>query len=215
MPSDEPSRSSSLGPEPSGRILLGVDPGLRVTGYGLVLQSGHSLTLLDHGAVRTHTGDHPARLIEIYEGIGRLLVQWRVDEFAIEKQFMAVNASSAFAVGEARAVAIMSAALAGIPVFEYTPAEVKQAVTSYGRSSKEQIQEMVRIQFGLRTAPQPADAADALAIAICHSAMRSRPATSRQPSAISSQLSALSRQRERWGRSRNSFAPPEVEDTEV
>jgi len=186
-------------PQSSGLVLLGIDPGLRVTGYGLILKSGQALTHLDHGAVRTHPGDHAARLLEIYESLGRLLTQWRVDEFAIEKQFMAVNASSAFAVGEARAVAIMSAALAGIPVFEYTPAEVKQAVTSYGRSSKEQIQEMVRLQFGLRVAPQPADAADALAIAICHAAMRGRPQVSSQPPGVSSQRAAPTQRPGDWG----------------
>lgn len=159
----------------SGQVLLGIDPGLRVTGYGLILDSGNGLSLLEYGAIRTKAGDHPARLLEIYEGVGRLLAQWRVDDLAIEKQFVAVNASSAFAVGEARAVAIMTAALAGVPVFEYTPAEIKQAVTSYGRSGKEQVQEMVRLQFGLAEAPQPADAADALAIAICHNALRGKP----------------------------------------
>lgn len=192
MPGDDGAQSSFRSPQSSGLVLLGIDPGLRITGYGLILKSGQALSHLDHGAVRTHTGDHPARLLEIYESIARLLTQWRVDEFAIEKQFMAVNASSAFAVGEARAVAIMSAALAGIPVFEYTPAEVKQAVTSYGRSSKEQIQEMVRLQFGLRVAPQPADAADALAIAICHAALRGRPRVSPQPSSLGRQRAGSS-----------------------
>ncbi|MGI8551961.1 MAG: crossover junction endodeoxyribonuclease RuvC, partial [Dehalococcoidia bacterium] len=124
--------------------------------------------------------------LEIYERIGKLIVQWHVDELAVEKQFMALNAASAFAVGEARAVAIIAAALAGIPVFEYTPAEVKQAVTNYGRSSKQQIQEMVRLQFGLAQAPQPADAADALAIAICHSAMRDLPIVGSRQSAVGS-----------------------------
>lgn len=104
-----------------------------------------------------------------------LLEDWRVDEFAVERQFVALNASSAFAVGEARAASIVAAALAGIPVFEYTPAEVKQAVTSYGRSGKAQVQEMVRLQFGFERTPEPADAADALAIAICHAALRERP----------------------------------------
>lgn len=169
-PHETPARRRAPG---SGLILLGVDPGLRITGYGIVLLSGGNLTLLDHGAIRTHVGDHPARLLEIYQGIGQRLAEWQVDEFAVEKQFVAVNANSAFAVGEARAVAIIAAALAGVAVFEYTPAEVKQAVTSYGRSSKEQIQEMVRLQFRLANAPQPADAADALAIAICHAALRS------------------------------------------
>ena len=199
MQGDGGPQSFMLSPQSSGLVLLGIDPGLRVTGFGLILKSGQALTHLDHGAVRTHPGDHPARLLEIYENLGRLLTQWRVDEFAIEKQFMAVNASSAFAVGEARAAAIMSAALAGVPIFEYTPAEVKQAVTSYGRSSKEQIQEMVRMQFGLRLAPQPADAADALAIAICHAAMRGRPRVTSQPHDIRRQRVGPSERPGDWG----------------
>jgi crossover junction endodeoxyribonuclease RuvC len=156
-------------------VLLGIDPGLRVTGYGVALLSGGSVTHLGHGAIRTRTGDHPARLLEIHRGVTALLADWRVDELAIETQFVAVNASSAFTVGEARAVSIVAAALAGVPVFEYSPAQVKQAVTSYGRSSKGQIQEMVRLQFGFQQAPEPEDAADALAIAICHAALRDRP----------------------------------------
>jgi crossover junction endodeoxyribonuclease RuvC len=155
-------------------VFLGIDPGLRVTGYGLVLLKTASLTHLGHGCVRTRAGDHAARLLEIYRQLTTLLADWRVDEIAIEKQFVALNASSAFAVGEARAVAILAASLAGIPVFEYTPAEIKQAVTSYGRSRKDQIQEMVRLQFGFEQVPEPEDAADALAIAICHAALRSR-----------------------------------------
>ena len=155
-------------------VLLGIDPGLRVTGYGLALLSDGATTHLAHGSVRTHAGDHASRLLEIYTGVTALLAEWRVDELAIEKQFVALNANSAFAVGEARAVSILAAAVAKVPVFEYSPAEVKQAVTSYGRSSKVQIQEMVRLQFGFERVPESVDAADALAIAICHSALRGR-----------------------------------------
>lgn len=165
----------------TGLILLGIDPGLRVTGYGLVRASSGSLTCLEHGAIRPRSDERPARLLEVHEGIKRLLDLWNVHEAAIEKQFVALNASSAFAVGEARAAAILACALAGIPVSEYTPAEVKQAVTSYGRSGKAQVQEMVRLQFGFSQAPQPADAADALAIAICHASRRMMPSAARRP----------------------------------
>lgn len=171
MPSADP---------PAGLIVLGVDPGLRITGYGLIVHGEGSPIHLDHGVFRTRAGDHAARLLEIFEGIRALLDRWNVDEMAVEKQFVAVNASSAFAVGEARAAAIIAAASAGIPVSEYTPAEVKQAVTSYGRSGKEQVQEMIRLQFGLAAAPQPADAADALAIAVCHAALRGMRALTAQ-----------------------------------
>lgn len=170
-------------PDPlgAGLVLLGIDPGLRVTGYGLVRVSSGSLTCLEHGAIRPRTGERSSRLLEIHEGIRKLLEPWNVHEAAIEKQFVALNASSAFAVGEARAAAILACALAGIPVSEYTPAEVKQAVTSYGRSGKAQVQEMVRLQFGFSRAPEPADAADALAIAICHASRRTMPSAAQRP----------------------------------
>lgn len=177
-------------------MLLGIDPGLRVTGYGLVLLRGNALTHLAHGAFRTRSGDHPARLLEIHRGLSTLLGDWRVDEMAVEKQFVALNASSAFAVGEARAVAIVAAALAGLPVFEYTPAEIKQAVTSYGRSGKGQVQEMVRLQFGFDHIPEPVDAADALAIAICHAALRDRPVAA-DPERASRTRSRMARQKVR------------------
>jgi len=157
------------------RILLGIDPGLRVTGYGIVSTEHGLLRCPTYGAIRTSPGEHSGRLLEIYEQIRRLLGLWNVEETAIEKQFVALNVSSAFAVGEARAAALLACAQAGIPVTEYTPTEVKQAVTSYGRSGKPQIQEMVRLHFGWPEPPQPADAADALAIAICHAARWSQP----------------------------------------
>src|SRR5581483_2037908 len=154
----------------SPRILLGIDPGLRVTGYGVLTVAPGSLRCLAYGAIRTAPGDHGGRLLEIFEQIRGLLGLWDIGESAIEKQFVALNVSSAFAVGEARAAALLACAKAGIPVAEYTPAEVKQAVSSYGRSGKLQIQEAVRLHFGWPEPPQPADAADALAIAICHAA---------------------------------------------
>jgi crossover junction endodeoxyribonuclease RuvC len=157
----------------AGLLLLGIDPGLRVTGYGLLRYSGSGMKHVGHGAIRTIPGERPARLLQVHRAIAALLEEWQVHEVAVERPFMAVNVSSAFVIGEVRAAAILAAVSAGIPVFEYSPAEVKQAVTSYGRSSKEQIQEMVRLQFALESPPQPADAADALAIAICHASRRS------------------------------------------
>ncbi len=164
------------GDSDSQPIVLGIDPGLRVTGYGVIRVCGNALGYLSHGAIRTAPGDHSSRLLQIYDQIKNLLALWHVEEAAIEKQFVALNASSAFAIGEARAAAILACASAGIHVVEYTPAEIKESVTSYGRSGKAQIQEMVRMQFGWAEPPQPADAADALAIAICHSARRLTPA---------------------------------------
>jgi crossover junction endodeoxyribonuclease RuvC len=157
------------------RTFLGIDPGLRITGYGIVRHSRGNLSHVDHGCIRTNAANRAGRLVQIHAGICELLERWVVDEVAIEKQFVAINPSSAFAIGEARAAAMLASAQRLIPIFEYAPAEVKQAVTSYGRGSKQQIQEMVRIQFALPAAPRPADAADALAIAICHAARRHIP----------------------------------------
>jgi crossover junction endodeoxyribonuclease RuvC len=152
-------------------LILGVDPGLNVTGYGLVLLRGADVTLVGHGVLRPK-GERPERLAAIYTGLRGVMTEHSPDELAIELPFAAVNTRSAFAIGEARAAAILAAAHAGLTLHEYTPAAVKQAVTGYGRGSKEQVGEMVRLQFGLAAAPTPADASDALAIALCHVAHR-------------------------------------------
>jgi crossover junction endodeoxyribonuclease RuvC len=140
-----------------GLVVLGIDPGLRATGWGVLAMVGsgvssaerEELTVLSYGAVTTETAVPPA-------------------EVAVEEAFVAANKRVAIAMGEARGVALLAAAEAGLPVFEYSASEVKQAVSGYGRGSKEQVQEMLRLQLGLETAPQPADAADALATALCH-----------------------------------------------
>jgi crossover junction endodeoxyribonuclease RuvC len=150
---------------------MGVDPGLRVTGFGLLRVRGADVDLLGHGVIRPK-GDTPARLAAVYAGVREALEANGVHELAIEQPFVALNTRSAFAIGEARAAAILAAAHAGVAVNEYTPAAVKQAVTGYGRGSKDQVGEMVRLQFGLREAPTPADASDAVAIALCHVAHR-------------------------------------------
>ena len=155
----------------SGIVVLGVDPGLRITGYGVVRVEGADVALVQCGVLRLK-GDTPTRLAAIYAGLCDVLQAYAVDELAVEQPFVALNTRSAFAIGEARAAALLAGAHAGARVYEYTPAAVKQAVTGYGRGSKDQVGEMVRLQFGLRIAPTPADAADALAIALCHVAHR-------------------------------------------
>ena len=159
-------------------IVLGVDPGLRITGFGVVRIDGADLALVAHGALRPK-GATPARLATIYAGLCDVIAAHTVTEMAIEQQFVALNTRSAFAIGEARAAAILAGAHAGIAVHEYTPAAVKQAVTGYGRGSKDQVGEMVRLQFGLTTAPAPTDASDAVAIALCHAAHRRMAAMAR------------------------------------
>ncbi len=154
-------------------VILAIDPGLRVTGFGLVAKTGETLKALDFGAL-TMSGDLPLpeRLRTLFEGLEELILRWCPAEVAVEAPFVAANKQVAVAVGEARAVAMLAAAQAGLPVFSYSPAEIKQAVTGYGRGEKRQVQEMVRLQLGLEAIPEPDDAADALATALCHAAHR-------------------------------------------
>ena len=150
-------------------IVLGIDPGTLAMGYGVVQADGDRIALAGYGAlvsrVRTPMSE---RLRCLYEGLLEIIARYRPDAVAVEQPFMAHNARSALVIGRAQAVAILAAANRDIPVYEYTPAQVKQRVANYGASSKEQIQEMVRLQLGLSEVPQPNDAADALAVAICH-----------------------------------------------
>ena len=153
-------------------VVVGVDPGLRITGYGILLCSPHKTDVVDFSLIKTdQRAPVEARLQAVHWGIREVLQRFQVDELAIEMQFMAVNVRSAFAVGEARAAALLAAAEENVPVYQYTPAEVKQSVSGYGRSEKAQIQANVRMQLGLVELPSP-DAADALAIALCHYANR-------------------------------------------
>ncbi|MEX2158606.1 MAG: crossover junction endodeoxyribonuclease RuvC [Dehalococcoidia bacterium] len=149
--------------------ILGVDPGLRVTGWGIVRGDDDGLRSLACGAI-TLRGDrrHEQRLHHIYTELCAVIAQWTPAEIAVEDPFVGENVRSAFAIGEARAIALLAAAQHGLPVRPYPPAEVKVAVTGYGRSDKAQVAELVRVQLGLAEAPRPADAADALAVAICH-----------------------------------------------
>lgn len=150
-------------------MVLGVDPGLRVTGWGIVGATGDKLRSLGSGAIALR-GDHPTeqRLHHIFRELCAVIERWRPAEVAVEDPFVAKNARSALAIGEARAVALLAAAEAGLPVRPYAPAEVKLAVAGYGRSDKTQVQEMVRLQLGMAERPEPTDAADALAVALCH-----------------------------------------------
>lgn len=149
--------------------ILGVDPGLTVTGYG-VIETGPDICIhLHHGVVRTKpSSTKAARLTAIRDAIREAARAWEVDSGAIESSFVGSNARSAMALGEARAAAILGLADAGLAVMEYAPTLVKQTVAGYGRGEKSQVAEMVRLQLALKAVPTPADAADALAIAITH-----------------------------------------------
>lgn len=158
-------------------LTLGIDPGTAIMGYGLVRNDegggnllGGNLTLVEYGALTTPAGmPLPKRLAILYRGLSDLIERYRPDAAAIEELFFNKNTRTALAVGQARGVALLACEHAGIAIYEYTPLEVKQALSGYGRASKEQIQEMVRLTLQLRDIPHPDDAADALAIAICHS----------------------------------------------
>ncbi len=150
-------------------LTLGIDPGTAITGYGLVEGRGDRLTLVECGIITTPAGDPlPRRLYTLYVGLIGLIREHHPDDAAIEELFFSRNARTALAVGQARGVALLAATTMGLPVFEYTPLQVKQAVAGYGRANKVQIQGMVRVLLKLDAVPQPDDAADAVAIAICH-----------------------------------------------
>jgi len=147
--------------------VLGIDPGSRITGYGVIAAEGRTLSFVAAGRIRAPAGAVPVRLGKIYQGVGDLIATYRPDALAIEDVFLAQNPQSALKLGQARGVAIAAAVAAELGVFEYSARKVKKAVVGTGRATKEQVQHMVRVLLNLKGQPG-ADAADALAIAICH-----------------------------------------------
>ena len=149
--------------------VFGIDPGSERTGYGCVETDGSRHRLVVCGAIATSPrAAFPDKLLAIHDRLATLLAECRPDAVAVESIFYATNVRSALKLGHARGVVLLAAVEAGFPVAEYTPAEIKRAVVGYGRAEKHQVQEMVRLLLGLRTVPSPNDAADALAVAICH-----------------------------------------------
>jgi crossover junction endodeoxyribonuclease RuvC len=149
--------------------VFGIDPGSNRTGYGCVDTDGRRHRLVLCGAIRSGAaGAFPDRLASIYRELSAIIGRCQPEYVAIENLFHAANVRSALKLGHARGVAMLAAVQAGVPVVEYTPAEVKRAVVGYGRAEKPQIQQMVKLLLGLDRAPEPHDAADALAVAICH-----------------------------------------------
>ncbi|MGC9333596.1 MAG: crossover junction endodeoxyribonuclease RuvC [Anaerolineae bacterium] len=150
-------------------LVLGIDPGTATTGYGLVREGEEGLALVGCGAITTAAGQPLAvRLQAIYRGLGELIQNYQPDTAAVEELFFSRNVRTALSVGHARGVALLALADAGLDVHEYKPLEVKQAVAGYGAADKQQVQEMVRMLLQLDHVPQPDDAADAVAVAICH-----------------------------------------------
>jgi crossover junction endodeoxyribonuclease RuvC len=151
-------------------LVVGIDPGTAITGYGLVRENADaSLTVVDYGAIRTPSDrEIHLRLLDLYYRLREILIVHRPDSGAVEKLFFQRNVRTAISVGQGRGVALLALAEAGIQVAGYTPLEIKQAVVGYGGAEKHQVQEMVRAILRLPEVPQPDDAADALAVAICH-----------------------------------------------
>jgi crossover junction endodeoxyribonuclease RuvC len=149
--------------------VLGIDPGTAITGYGLVEEVRGDLKLLAFGVIRTPANQPlPRRLQLIYRAVSDLAQEWEPEAAAVEELFFSRNVRTAMSVGQARGVALLALADAGLDVAEYTPLVIKQAVTGYGNADKAQMQEMVRLLLELAEVPRPDDAADALAVAICH-----------------------------------------------
>lgn len=152
------------------RVVLGIDPGTATTGYGVVAQSsGDVFALLACGVIRTSPQEEmPRRLLELHRDVEALIAEFQPDEMAVEKLFFGRNVTTAISVGQARGAVLLAAAEHGLPVAEYTPAEIKQAIAGYGNAEKGQVQEMVRRLLRLSDVPRPDDAADGAAIAVCH-----------------------------------------------
>jgi crossover junction endodeoxyribonuclease RuvC len=149
-------------------ITIGIDPGTALLGFGII-ESDDEPALVDYGVVETASSTSmPDRLKFLYESVCTLIERYRPDVLAIEQLFFARNVTTAISVGQARGVVLLAAAQADVRVVEYSPSQVKQAVVGYGKAEKSQMQEMVRIILDLDHVPEPDDAADALAIALCH-----------------------------------------------
>ena len=149
--------------------ILGIDPGYAIMGYGVVTYVGNKFKVLDFGAITTDSKDHfVSRLEQLFDGVTYVIEKWKPASMGIEKLFFNTNTKTALQVAEARGCALLAAVKQSISIAEYTPLQVKQAVTGYGRADKPQMMEMTRMLLNLDHIPKPDDAADALAIAICH-----------------------------------------------
>lgn len=152
--------------------IIGIDPGTGILGFGVIDVNKNKFKLVTAGVITTpaHT-PHEERLEEIFDGLTEIIAETKPDQFSIEKLFFTNNITTAMTVAEARGVAMLVARRAKLPISEYTPNQIKQTLTGYGKADKKQVQEMVRMQLGLKEVPKPDDCADALAAAITHSLM--------------------------------------------
>jgi len=150
-------------------IIMGIDPGFAITGYGIVEYIGNKFSVVDYGAITTEASmPLPQRLLLLSNRLEELIKMYKPEAISIEELFFNKNIKTALTVGHGRGVAVLAAARSGVDVFEYTPLQVKQAVVGYGRAEKSQIQQMVKAILNLPAIPKPDDVADALAVAVCH-----------------------------------------------
>lgn len=150
-------------------FVLGIDPGLTRTGYGIVEKSPGGLRAVAVGVIRTNRDSRVAdRLVELHRDLSAIIAEYPIDAAAIEQVFVNRNRMTATSVARASGVALLAIAQAGLSVVEYTPSAVKMALTGYGAADKDQVQKVIQMRLGLEKTPRPADAADALAIAVCH-----------------------------------------------
>ena len=154
----------------NSEIIMGIDPGTRVTGYGIIKKDNHSISTLDFGCIRPPAKyDLHKRYLVIFNSIEQLIEKWNPTSISIETQFVKKNVASAIKLGMARGVIIIAGARKNIPIFEYAPKKAKKAVVGSGQASKHQIQKMIQMLLNLKHVNIPEDAADALALAVCHS----------------------------------------------
>ena len=150
-------------------VILGIDPGLAIVGWGVVDYAGARFRTLGYGSIETPAGmDTPQRLLTIRRGMNALLKKYRPEQMAIEELFFTKNITTGIRVAEARGIILLAGAEAGVPMAEYTPMQVKQAVVGYGNATKHQVMDMTKRILNLAAVPKPDDAADAVAIALCH-----------------------------------------------
>jgi len=149
--------------------ILGIDPGYAIMGYGIVDKEGNKYKFISCGVLTTESNQEmPDRLKSIYSGLMELIMEYEPDVAAVEELFFNTNAKTAIHVGEARGAAILACANSGMRIYEYTPLQIKQALTGYGRADKNQIQQVIKSILNLKEIPKPDDAADAVAAAVCH-----------------------------------------------
>lgn len=156
--------------------IVGIDPGYAICGFGVIEYDGKNLQVVDYGTFSTPSGTpFPERLLIIHQGMEQLLFSYKPDVIAVEELFFSRNTTTAMGTGQARGVIVLSAALHKLPIYEYKPMQVKKAVSGYGKADKKQVQLMVKTLLNLPAVPEPDDAADALAIAICQAFTGARP----------------------------------------